>query len=482
MSSTLIDDVLDSILQHCERSTLAIVSRISYGIHALALPHLVRRVDLEDARQASLFLAFLLRYPPGTTLFPRGIAHHIFELRLDDFVLHSREDFHDIDLEGDPDYPCSQLAPMLTCALTDMTNLCLLEIGGNTEGAMKYSPELAKSLLGLPSLKSLTLIDVGVLASGALGKAAGALNRASQLQSLQLFPMLVSRRHAAQRSPCLDQLLSHLSPNVANLEISGFNVSKVISEVDGPAVVFPRSRRLQISRYGSSLHEISNAFPNISNLILEPGNLTPRPHFPDTLFPHLICLTANFDDVSSILRSPIRAGQRRKISRLDLFSESDALPDILSEIDGLKSLYFRQHPVQPGTWWQGLAKTISGLVVLSLSLTADSLQDIDLIGKQLPPLFLSVPLECIILYLCENNGITKEVDSAKVAGDMALSWAANVPTLKDVLFNIDFGLYGMRTMCTYGFEVLRGEGGKVGLQVVPEGAVDRIRYKYDRWN
>ncbi|KAH6908238.1 hypothetical protein BKA70DRAFT_1281029 [Coprinopsis sp. MPI-PUGE-AT-0042] len=466
MPTTLIDDALNSIFKYCGPSALAIVSQVSSGTHILALPHLVRRVDLKGARQASLFLAFLLQYPPGSTFCLRGIAHHIFELRLDFFVLHSREVFDDEDLAGDRDYPCSQLAPMLVRGMTDMANLRLLDIGSNTEGAMRYCPELARSLLVLPSLKSLTLSDVGVLASMALGKAAEALNNVSELQNLQLSPMLSSRHRLSQCSPFLNQFLLYLSPSVVNLEISDFDLSRLVSEVNGPEVVFPNVLRLGISPYGSALQEISNAFPNITALTLERGNLNLRPQSPDHLFPRLIYLTAHFDDIAAILRSQATTGQQREIRCLDFISESDALPDI--QIDGLKSLYFRQHPVRPGTWWQELAKTLSDLVVLRLFLTADSLQDLDLIGGQLPPLFSSVPLQCITLFLWENEGITKGLDTADVARDIALSWAKKVPTLKHVILKLDFGLYGtLSPAYAYGWEVVRDEGETVELRAIP---------------
>ncbi|KAH6908237.1 hypothetical protein BKA70DRAFT_1427471 [Coprinopsis sp. MPI-PUGE-AT-0042] len=483
MLSTLVDDVLDSVFKYCGPSTLSIISQASSGTRALAVPHLVRRVNLEDARQAYLFLEFMQRHSPGSPFFPQGIAHHILELRLDFFVLHGRGVFDYEDLEGEPDYPCSQLAPMIASAFTGMTNLRLLEVGSNTEGAMKYSPELARSLLDLPSLLSLTLSDVGMLASGALGQAAGDRNRVSQLQSVQLSPMLSSCHHRpAQPSPYFDRFLSYLSPNVVSLEISNFDLSTLISEVDGPAVVFPSALRLQISPYGSSLQEISNAFPNITNLILESGNPTPRPHCPDTLFPRLIGLTGCFSHISTILRSQTPTGQRREIRCLDFLSETSALPGLLSEVEGLKSLYFDQSPVQPLTWWQRLAETVPRLVLLRLSLTARSLEDLDLIGKQQPPLFSSVPLECITFVLSEKDGILEGLDTAKVASDIALSWATNVPTLRHVLCDIDFGLYMTSTACIYGLEIVRGENGIVELQPIPGDNVAGIRGEYNRWN
>ncbi|KAH6891640.1 hypothetical protein BKA70DRAFT_1441461 [Coprinopsis sp. MPI-PUGE-AT-0042] len=393
MSSTLVDDVLDSIFQSCGPSTLAIIAQVSSSTRALALPHLMRRVNLKDARQAYLFLDFILQYQPGSTLFPGGIAHHILELRLNIFVFHRKDVFDVEDVEGDRDFPCSELAPMFTCAITDMANLRLLEIGGNTEGAMKYSPELASAILGLTSLKSLTLHEVGILASAALGQAAGAIDHVSYLQSLKLSLTLPSHHHSARQSPYFDQFLSHLSPNVVNLEISDFDLSRLISEADGPAVVFPSALRLEISPYSSSLQEISNAFPNIASLILEPGNLPLHPDCPHQLFPHLIYLMAHFDEISSILRSPMTAGKKRVIRCLEFSSENVALPDLLSEIEGLQSLYFRQTPIRSLPWWKEFAEAVPDLVSLTVDLTAESLQDFDLMGSGLPPLFSSVTLE-----------------------------------------------------------------------------------------
>lgn len=186
MTPTLVDDVLDDIFQHCAASTLALVSQVSSGLHALALPHLLRRVvlprlfrriHLGHARQAHLFLEFILRYPPSSPTFPQGLAHHIFELPLDVFVFRS---------EGDRDYPCSQLAPMFACAIRRMSNLRLLDIKANTEQAMKYSPELATAFLGLQSLKSLTLHEVGKPASEALGQATRDTDGVTEVQNLEM--------------------------------------------------------------------------------------------------------------------------------------------------------------------------------------------------------------------------------------------------------------------------------------------------------
>src|ERR1700679_1598242 len=61
MSTTLIDDVLDLILQICSISSLAVISRVSSHIRELALPHLLRRVYLDrNSQQVLTFLNFIL--------------------------------------------------------------------------------------------------------------------------------------------------------------------------------------------------------------------------------------------------------------------------------------------------------------------------------------------------------------------------------------------------------------------------------------
>ncbi|KAH6908258.1 hypothetical protein BKA70DRAFT_1223028 [Coprinopsis sp. MPI-PUGE-AT-0042] len=447
MSSTLVDDVLDSIVQNCGPFTLAIIAQVSSSTRALALPPPHTKSRFEGCSAGIPVSGFHITIPAWVCPLPR------------------KDVFGDEDVEGDHDFPSSQLAPMFACAITDMANLQLLEIGGNMEGAMKYSPELASAILGLTSLKSLTLHEVGLLASAALGKAAEAIDHVSYLQSLKLSLTLPSHHHSARQSPYFDQFLSHLSPNVVNLEISDFDLSRLISEADGPAVVFPSALRLEISPYSSSLQEISNAFPNIASLTLEPGNLPLHLDCPHQLFPHLIYLMARFDEISSILRSPMTARKKRVICCLEFSSENVALPALLSEIEGLQSLYFRQTPVRSLPWWQEFAEAVPDLVSLTVDLTAESLQDFDLMvlnhvasntaqknqGRGLPPLFSSVTLE-----------------------------SEHVSTLKYAIIKVGFGSYTL-DMAPCGFEILRSEDSVKVQAPIPGDDADRIRAEYEGW-
>lgn len=60
-------------------------------------------------------------------------------------------------MEGDLEFPCALLAPMLAAAVKEMTNLRRFDLKSNAEGVMKHSSELSKALL---SLRTLALTDV----------------------------------------------------------------------------------------------------------------------------------------------------------------------------------------------------------------------------------------------------------------------------------------------------------------------------------
>ncbi|KAH6891592.1 hypothetical protein BKA70DRAFT_851289 [Coprinopsis sp. MPI-PUGE-AT-0042] len=375
MSAVLIDDVLDLIFQSCALSTLVTVAQASSRTYALALPRLVRKVTLIDARQAHGFLQFILRHGPHPSRFPQDIVHHVLELSLDIMVFETQihNGMGPERSEGHPDYPCSQLAPLLAVALRGMTNIQRFELKCNTETAMKHSPDLAGALLSLKSLHSLTLSDIWSNASDALGGAVAGMEDGSwsPIRTLRLISPYFHLPGPA--SPSFDQFLSHLSLHLVNLNINSLDLSGLLSETAKPPAIFPNVLRLQISQCCVSPQEISSAFPNVVNLTMGPlEGFSQRPHrLAQRLFPHLISAKVCFEHAEALVRSSTTFGGRSKIRRLDFLTflnEQDDLPNLLSEIVGLKSLYFVQMPVLPVVWWKNLVRTVPELVVLRVRL------------------------------------------------------------------------------------------------------------------
>ncbi|KAH6891623.1 hypothetical protein BKA70DRAFT_1326734 [Coprinopsis sp. MPI-PUGE-AT-0042] len=488
---TLSDDVLDSIFENCLPPSLVSISQVSSHLYALALPRLVRKVALIDARQAHGFLQFVLRHGQQPSPFPQGIAHHIWELWLDVLVFGNQSHYEmgTGRSEGHPDYSCSQLAPMLSSALRGMTNLQRFGLKCNAESAMKHSPDFASALLSLRSLQSLTLTDIWGNASDALGGAVSGMEVGSRspIRTLQLLTSSPYLHRPGPIYPSFNRFLSHLSPHLANLDINNLDLSGLLSEITSTPVVFPNVLRLRISRCCVSLQEVSSAFPNVANLetVFPLDFSNARPHrLAHDLFPYLTVAKACFDHIADIIKSPVKFGQQREIRRLDVLAfiqEHHNLPNILSKIIGLKSLYLRQRPVVPAVWWKDLVKTTPELVLLQTRLYVESQEEFEFFGTQLPPIFSSIPLECIMVELRAEGDIANDVDAAEFAIKLTLSWARSVSTLKHTIVELERGLSYLPDTDTCGLEIVRSENGTPEARPIPWDKVDEVREGYNRW-
>ena len=165
MPTTLIDDVLDYILQTCSISSLAVISRVSFHTRELALPHLLRRVYLDrNPQQVLTFSNFIIDNAHNSDL---GIisepGRRVFELELDFFafktyVLNDEGVYKPLKNE---EYPISTWAHMLAKALRLMPNLRSFTLRDETEEIFTYSPDFGPTLLNLPQLTSLILWGIG---------------------------------------------------------------------------------------------------------------------------------------------------------------------------------------------------------------------------------------------------------------------------------------------------------------------------------
>jgi hypothetical protein len=354
MAPILVDDVLDVIFQNCTPNSVAVISQTSSRTYILAIPCLLRNVRLLQAPQAHRFLQFIL-HGSQSRLFPHGIARYVVDLSL------GREVFQTLDaisrghaiMEGQPDYPCSQLAPALTAAIHGMTNLQSFEIQSNTEGAMKHSPDLAQALLKLPVLRTLSLTDVWAEASNALATAVAAI-QGGKLSHISTLKLIVNAplNHPQATSPGFHRFISHLSPHLVNLDIENIDLSGILADTASPPAVFAMILRLRISQGLVSLEELSCAFPNVTHLEL--GSYQARPfqrshRLSLTLFPHLVALEASCQHIETILKSPLPSGQQREMRLLDFTSVDESRStDIATLLSGVRSERSQKSFFRPG--------------------------------------------------------------------------------------------------------------------------------------
>ncbi|KAH6908236.1 hypothetical protein BKA70DRAFT_1281026 [Coprinopsis sp. MPI-PUGE-AT-0042] len=484
MLAALNDDILDVIFQHCLPSSLATMSQTCSGVYALALPRLVRKVNLQKAHHACIFLQLILHPPAHQISFPKGIAHHVIELWLgvDIFNRYGRRR----EVVEHPDDPCSQLAPMLLASLQSMTNLRCFDLASYPEGPANPFTDLARTLLNIQSLQSLSLTDTSATAYDALGEAVASMECESlrQVRTLRLLVRSPWAHRPAPASAGFDRFLSSLSPNLVNLDINNIDLSGLLSETASPPVVFPNVLRLRILQCCVSLQELSCAFPNVVNLEIRdlPGGFPERSHhLAHSFFPHLTVAKANFDHLAAIIRSPLTSGQQREIRCLDVLSDHDTVLDLLSKNKGLKSLYFSQDLARPLAWWQRCVGLVPELLSLRISLRIQSLQDFELIGTQLPCAFSSIPLEFVMVELCARGGIANNVDADEFSGHTALLWARSVCTLKHMIVRLIVVSCDM-DIETNGLEVVRSRDGIAEVRPIPWDKVSEIEEGYDLWN
>ncbi|KAH6891627.1 hypothetical protein BKA70DRAFT_1326745 [Coprinopsis sp. MPI-PUGE-AT-0042] len=484
MLAALNDDVLDVIFQHCPLSSLANISQTCSGVYVLALPRLVRKVNLQKAHHACIFLQLILRPPPHQSSFPKGIAHHVIELRLgvDIFGGYGRRR----KVEEHPDDPCSQLAPMLLAALRSTTNLRCFDLISYPEGPARFFTDLARTLLNVRSLQSLSLTDTWANAYDALGEAVASMEceSLSQVRTLRLLVESPWSHQPTPASATFDRFLSSLRPHLVNLDIHNIDLSGLLSETASPPVVFPNVLRLRILQCCISLQEISCAFPNVVNLEIRDrsGGFPKRSHrLAHSFFPHLTVAKASFDHLAAIIRSPLTSGQQREIRCLGVLSDHDTVLDLLAEIKGLKSLYLDQGLARPLAWWQRCVGLVPELVSLRICLRIQSLRSFELIGTQLPPVFSSIPLEFFMVELYAGGGIANNVDADEFARNTALSWAKSVCTLKHMIVRLIVVSCDM-DIETNGLEVVRSRDGIAEVRPVPWDKVSEIEEGYDLWN
>jgi hypothetical protein len=398
MPPTLVDDVLDGIFQNCTPTSLASISQASSRTYTLAIPCLLRKVELFQAPQTYFFLQFIL-HTPRSRLFAQGVAHYVVDLSLGYEVFHTISGMsrcHNQEItEGQPDYPCSRLAPALAAALIGMTNLQSFQIRSNTEGAMKHSPELAKTLLNLPFLHLLSLTDVWSDALNTLGDAVAGLEgaRVSHITTLKLLVNTPWRRPTRAASSSFHRFISYLSPHLVNLNIDNIDLSGIMSHSTSSPVIFPMVLRLRISQGCVSLEELSCAFPNVTHLEVGPhyGGVPQRSHrLSFSLFTQLIVLEASVEHIETILNTPLPSGQQREM-RVLKFTPDDGdrmtdIPTLLSRVKGLKSLDFNLATAESVEWWQECARGVPELKMLRISFDVNSPSDLDLIVRLPCPL------------------------------------------------------------------------------------------------
>ncbi|KAH6891641.1 hypothetical protein BKA70DRAFT_1538034 [Coprinopsis sp. MPI-PUGE-AT-0042] len=356
---------------------------------------------------------------------------------------HTGNGFLSEDLEGNANHPCSKLAPMLASALRYMINIRRFDLESNAEGLMKHSSALAKSILSLQSLTSLMLSDVGPAAANSLKEAVEALGGSSQLRVRNLKISEVENRFPPREAFLgLERFLSHLSPHLVELRIDNFDLRRLMSQADGPAVVLPNVRRLRVDFCRVSVQEISTSFPNVTLLTL------------------------------------------------DLGSEETATQQLHRASNRDSSLFPRL------VFVSAFVKAVPELVALKATFNTESPQDFDLIGwtdqlgtkllqgTHMPPLFSSVRLEFMMLRLTEKGGSTNDVDRAEFSRNAALTWAKNVLTLKYIVLFTGSSTQFPWSQYIYVFKVIRGEDRMVrDMQHIPdkdsagigEGHEQRIR-------
>ncbi|KIM47559.1 hypothetical protein M413DRAFT_22203 [Hebeloma cylindrosporum] len=421
MPTTLIDDVLDLILQTCSISSLAVVSCVSFHTRELALPHLLRRVYLDrNPQQILTFLNFILDNAHDSDF---GVisapGRHVLELELDDlalksYVLNEKGEYDLAEKEG---YPISTWAPTLAKALRLMPNLRSFTLRDQTEEIVTYSPDFVPTVLSLPQLMLLILWEIGPNTSLSFGKAFDSLKGATKLQALMLSPMEEMELVANEG---FGRFLSHYSMHLTGLGLDGLDLSTFLQDDEHR----PDNRRV-------TFPAVATAFPALHTLhldlskFLHPYSTGPRQNH--VSFPNLISITGRYRDIYAILNSSAcRDHVRRAVITCrwgddddDTVTSAYAVPKAAPH---LKSLHFSQSYIKPLAWWQALGETLPELTYLDISFFF-IIKGLDLICNHIPSAISQIPLEYVTLLIRGPLVDDREVQTTVPEEAIALSYA-----------------------------------------------------------
>jgi hypothetical protein len=102
-------------------------------------------------------------------------------------------------------------------------------------------------------------------------------------------------------------------------------------------------------------------------------------------------------------------------------------------------------------------------------------------SSQIPPVFTSVPLKCVMLLVHVFRA--PRPDTVDFANKTVLSWAQRVPTLKHTImdFVIGSGMWSLDQE-EYGWEVVRTKDGRVELMSLTSDGIDEIREGCNLWD
>ena len=254
-------------------------------------------------------------------------------------------------------------------------------------------------LLTNPSMRYLSLKEVGRVGSGILGEVSTRSNIEPRIHTFRVcYPVssALVDRHAEPLNG-LDTYIAHLSPNLVHLEMERLSLTGLLS--GSKAVIFPNVLRLKLSQYWSTFQDLSVGFPNAVELdiVLNHPNWSCIHHRVITeAFPHLKTLKGRPEEVLAVLNLPSATRKCSGVPQITcywsrLVSSEDKLPRRIGTSSPMtQRLTWMDPPLRGWEWWTDLSHAFPQLTALRIELSSSSEVDVDFMVSPIidsPPSF-----------------------------------------------------------------------------------------------
>ncbi|KAH9475018.1 hypothetical protein JR316_0012119 [Psilocybe cubensis] len=494
----LVEDVLDTIIQCCPIYTISIISRVSYSLRRLALPHLLHSVCLDRSpMQVVGFLNFILDNGPESFMDP---GKHVFELEFVESPAFKRRVLHDgvYLLTTNEIYRLSSWAPMLTQALMLMPNLRSFTVKGNTDDIVTHSPSFGHILGSLSSLTSLTLWGVGSQTSLSFCDLTG--NVETTGSSLRELKIAGSYEYSEELTTVseddgIGKLLAKHSHTLKELCLVALNLMGFLANHNinhdrssgCSGVAFPLVTKLTIGNCSTTVESLACAFPMLQTLCLDYAEFihvysSGVPRDP-VAFPNLASIQGWYKDVYEVLRCNRYPESMRRVvisypwsSRDEVDTFPFAVPSMALQ---LQSFHFMINEEKPISWWKGLSEHLSSLTYLSIVIHSSSYDDWRLICYEIPAAISSIPIRYLSIVIEEYEATM--TDPAYAEESLALSFSKEIPALQymDVLRHNLSAMGGPNVSQTTWWTIVRGDNSNVSVEQLDWEEGNRLRDYYD---
>lgn len=373
------DDILQEIIQACDRVSLFALLLTSLQINALCSPHLLHDVYLDrDWSRITSFLAYIINH-----------THSVVETGVAEGAVIRGPGTHvrmfAITYSAVVPTTLRELAGDLSKALGLMPNLRSWKTT-RFRPLLAASPILANVLMSLPNLRHIQLVDIDKAAGKKLSTALIARSKGSQapmhLESIKVE--LVRGAPLISLADCgIGELLLYNNSSLKRISLINCDLVEFLSH---PRAVFPSVISLSLTTYRGTLDTLAQSFPHVQNInFANPMNQAdenktlaysaravssaPRP----VPFTHLLSVQGDQWETTPLIKylGSSRAHLRRIVLTQRALAGRQKSRTVPQDSPQLKSLHLGSIYLWPDNEWRDLVNRMPRLSFLKFTVSQD---------------------------------------------------------------------------------------------------------------